>query len=147
MTNVNSTSYAPPYGWADALQPYIRNTAVYQCPWDDHEGQDESGKTGFTDLWYNRRLSGVAEKQLASSTQTITSGDGNDGTDVTDARYSLSALPPQWLSDEKSPAYRHLYGHLGGANYAFADGHVKWFKPENISSAPISGDNHTFSIR
>ncbi len=39
--------------------------------------------------------------------------------------------------------------HLEGANYAFADGHVKWYKPTKISGGNISptGDNVTFGIK
>ena len=33
--------------------------------------------------------------------------------------------------------------HLEGANYAFADGHVKWLKPEAITNAAPSGGNYT----
>src|SRR5690348_6500752 len=43
-----STNGVPPYGWADALQPYIKNTQVYQCPSDTAEGQDNPTITGYT---------------------------------------------------------------------------------------------------
>jgi prepilin-type processing-associated H-X9-DG protein len=134
-----------PYGWADALQPYIRNTQIYQCSLDKHEGQDNSGQSGFTDYWYNRRMTGISESKLLSSPQTIISGDGNDGTEVTDARYSLNSLPPLWLTTNGSPALRHPEKNPSGANYAFADGHVKALKPEQISNAPVAQYGYTFA--
>ena len=48
-----SATGVPPYGWADALQPYIKNTQVYQCPSDTLEGTDNPTKPGYTDYWYN----------------------------------------------------------------------------------------------
>jgi prepilin-type processing-associated H-X9-DG protein len=39
-------------------------------------------------------------------------------------RYHLMSIPVKWRSDAKSPLYRHLEG----ANFAFADGHVKWLR-------------------
>ena len=59
----------------------------------------------------------------------LLSGDGNDGTDATNARYSLSELPDAWHNAD-APALRHL----DGANYAFADGHVKSMKPTSTYS-------------
>jgi len=70
----------------------------------------------------------MAIKQINIPTVTIVSGDGNDGTDQTDARYSLSALPPDWLTDESKPSFRHQ----GSANYLFADGHVSSYRPRDI---------------
>ena len=142
-----------PYGWADALQPYLRNTHAYSCPAEKDEGQAfipsnkplNPAKSGYTDYWYNRRLAGISESKLLSSAQTVISGDGNDGTEVTNARYSLNSLPLQWITSKGSPALRHPEKNPSGANYAFADGHVKWFKPEQISNAPVSQKNFTFS--
>jgi prepilin-type processing-associated H-X9-DG protein len=134
-----------PYGWADALEPYIRNTQVYQCSREETEGQHSSGQSGFTDYWYNRNMEGLSESKLLSSAQTIISGDGNDGTEVTDARYALWNLPQHWRDNDSSPAKRHSEKNPSSANYAFADGHVKMLKPHEVSNAPISQKNYTFS--
>lgn len=66
-------------------------------------------------------------KNIVSSkaTNVLVLGDGNWNT----ARNSIRGLPKDW---KQMPADLWFWRHMGGANYAFADGHVKWLKPENI---------------
>lgn len=118
------------YGWADGLQPYLKSTQLFQCPVEANEGQTDPHLTGYTDYWFNARLSKRELKTIGEPARLIAAGDGNDGTDLTDARYSISALPSQWMSDANSPLYRHFEA----ANYLFADGHVKAMKPTSISN-------------
>jgi hypothetical protein len=70
-------------------------------------------------------------------------GDGNDGTEVTNARYSLRTLPAKWRTHKSSPAYRHMEG----AYYAFIDDHVEWIRPEKIASNNPGNANATFAIK
>ncbi len=147
MVNRVSASLPPyktPFGWMDALQPYQKSTQVFQCPSEKNKADGEDAtKQGFTDYWFNQRLSGVEYEKLPFPQNVIAFGDGNDGTDKTDARYSLSQLPSGWITDNLSPAYRHL----DGANYAFADGHVKWLKPQAISTQKPRDGVWTFAPR
>ncbi|MGI8711249.1 MAG: H-X9-DG-CTERM domain-containing protein [Acidimicrobiales bacterium] len=55
----------------------------------------------------------------------------------------MAALPASWLNDKNSPAYRHL----AGANYAFADGHTTWYKPDQVLNGPAPSMQPTFSIQ
>jgi prepilin-type processing-associated H-X9-DG protein len=70
-------------------------------------------------------------------------GEGNDGTDGTDARYNRNVIPQVWLDTENSPARRHL----DTANYLFADGHVKSVKPASIKSKRQNANDYSFAIR
>jgi prepilin-type processing-associated H-X9-DG protein/prepilin-type N-terminal cleavage/methylation domain-containing protein len=117
------------YGWGDALNAYTKSQFAYWCPVEGEDGQNDPRKSGYTDYWFNGNLSGVETKKLASPAQMVSFGDGNYKGDLTDARYSLFALPQTWMDDKESPAYRHN----GGANYSFADGHVKMLKPEQTN--------------
>jgi prepilin-type processing-associated H-X9-DG protein len=133
-----------PYGWADALQPYLKSAELYQCR--SEEKTDSSGdptQSGYIDYWMNSRLSDLSLAVLQSPAETILSGDGNDGNDLTNARYNINALPQRWIKDKTSPAYRHLEG----ANYMFADGHVEWHTPDKIKTTPISKGGPTFAWR
>jgi prepilin-type processing-associated H-X9-DG protein len=60
-------------------------------------------------------------------------GDGDGNSPQSTASYAINHLPASWLQSANSPAKRHL----GGAHYAFADGHVKWL-PSNLKPVPDS---------
>lgn len=136
--------YAKPFGWSDALQPYLKSTKLFQCPsLKNLDRPDDATQKNFTDYWFNSNLSSAQMKYLVSPSMTIMCGDGNNGTDQTDARYNLNALPQAWRDTERSPARRHP----DTANYLFADGHVRSHKPETITNLPTSQSNSTFSIR
>lgn len=119
-----------PVGWADALQPYLRSTSLYQCP------AEPGGPTipaaygpscgAYTDYWLNARLSARRTSTLSAPASTFLLGEGNDGRDLCNATYSKSSLPADWLSDTRSPLFRHL----SGANFLFVDGHVAWLSPQ-----------------
>jgi prepilin-type processing-associated H-X9-DG protein/prepilin-type N-terminal cleavage/methylation domain-containing protein len=158
VTNVGSTSYAPPFGWADALQPYLKNTQVMQCPNEASEGQNNSSQPSFSDYWYNAnfivkikdkkgvvRFLGANESAFGSSTQTIMAGDGGNaaGNPTGDARYNHCGDGNSLTGrGQICPAMPETYAtlpsadlHLEGCNFAFADGHVKWLKSINSSQS------------
>ncbi|MBV9867964.1 MAG: DUF1559 domain-containing protein [Abitibacteriaceae bacterium] len=114
------------YGWAGAITPYIFNYgAYYHCPAANHKLQENLLNLTFIDYWFNDNMATIQQSSLASPRTLLMLGEGNDGVEVTDPSYSLGELPSDWLSDQSKPPYRHL----GGANYAFADGHVAWLRP------------------
>lgn len=132
-------------GWAEVLRPYYRNTLIFQCPTEGSVSSGDPALTDYTDYWFNANMAGRSLGSMAQPVSTVAFGDGNDGVDVADARYSKASLPANWLSDSNSPAYRHFVG----ANYAYADGHVKWTRPHTINSnsLPLTGWAPTFAIK
>ena len=120
--------------WAGSLQPYVKSWQVFQCP------TDGTAAPTTTDYFYNARLAAVEESKVVEASVTLLFGEGS-GDQLT--LYHLSQLPAAWREDERSPATRHL----DGANYAFADGHVKWLKPEQITLAPPSRNQPTFLVK
>ena len=129
-----------PYGWADALQPYLKSTQIFQCPAEPNSPQTDPTQHQYTDYWFNARVSRLEESKLDSTALTILMGDGNDGKDATNARYHWLSIPQSWRNDAKSPLGRHLEG----ANFAFADGHVKWLQASGWKNEL---DNGAFSLR
>jgi len=164
-------------GWAMELQPYLKSYEIFQCPlekWNDdhasmtveirnffrsisgasHEETPQPYRPGFTDYWLNSNLVGVTEGEadfadksgkINYPEQIIMLGDGDGQSPQSTASYSLNQLPPIWKTSSDSPAKRHL----GGANYAFLDGHTKWLKPGQVSQLPPSKKHpvYTFSIK
>ena len=129
-----------PVGWADALTIYLKSPSLYMCP-AELTVNIKPSSLKYTDYWMNANLSSQVGQPLPSPASTLLIGEGNDGGDLTNATYSKTSLPPQWLTDTSSPAYRHL----GGANYLMADGTVHWLKPDAVTN--FGGRKDAFAIR
>lgn len=99
----------PAKGWIDLLKPYMKTDYVFKCP----EVTDPKGY-GYA---YNSKLS---QKSIAIL----------DNVAYTTAIYETSVLKRNAYGMGENLAFRHE----GGANYAFADGHVKWY--EKSSTTP-----------
>ncbi len=143
-----SVSTARPYGWADALNPYLKSRQVIQCP-------SETVSTGtisaspitinYIDYSYNLwvggyyttasaiRQAGLHLSYFTQPTLTVVLCDFSTGT----ARSYVTGGNPSYGSTGRlyAPVDTGLallpeeaIRHLGGANMAFADGHAKWYK-------------------
>ena len=136
-------SSAQPYGWADAIQPYCKSLELLQCPSEEtREVGADATQRGFTDYWMNENLKRAKLKDFTAPGRTILCGEGNDGKDLTNARYSYRALPRAWFKDETSPAHRHL----GTMNILYADGHVKSLRAGRVSTGRPRGGEATFAL-
>ena len=120
-------------GWADVIQPYVKSTQIFQCP------LMQNSVAPLTDYYYNRRSARVTLDKFESVAQTILTGEGDDDGPTW---VSFAQMPDSWKTDENSPAWRHLEG----ANYGFADGHVKWLKPSRINSTFSDKGYPTFAL-
>lgn len=181
-TNVASADVTAtnPFGWADGIQPYLKSTQLLQCPSDSGRQPDafdtvaDSTEVGFSDYYHNSRLGQgtgtgplsqpVSDAEVEQTSLTIMLGDTRAGharsrcpgdgysgmasrTDLLNISLPMPAAP---APDNRGEAQRHLEG----ANYAFADGRVKWYKAENPRLSPsiysknqkfaVSGGNPTF---
>ena len=135
------TPNLPSYGWMTALQPYFQTGDLYQCGAEHNAQPAEHRPTrpGYTDYWMNSRASALKmEFNWESRTILMGDGDGRDGSST--ARYSKSG-PPTNQYDGSEPAWPER--HLGGANYSFMDGHVKWLRRNELAAR--TDDGYTFS--
>ncbi|BCM93072.1 hypothetical protein IAD21_04960 [Abditibacteriota bacterium] len=138
----NRSASTGSYGWADGLQPYLKSICTLYCP----SGRTAPGlgpnKRAYTNYWMNARLDGA--KRSGSMAQIILIGDGVAADTRSTARYSLSVPPDQnQVCSGYDGACESAWKHLGGANFGFLDGHVKWLMPDQVSAR--TGDPATFA--
>lgn len=155
LINYTSPPTAPsgvsPYAWADALQPYLKSTQIYQCPSESTGPSSDPGSWSYNDYYMNSVLAAKSQSILTESSLTILGGDGIPGNAY---EYyngcSITGNAPDITCDGTTPYITMLSTyqkgvfsrHLDGANYVFADGHVKWFKGSIIGGGTsINGSN------
>lgn len=169
LTNNRRTSTGEG-GWAVLLQPYLKNAKGFQCPSNKNIYPTAPTAKGYTDYWMNANAAGQKEATFASATNTFLMGD----TDVSNfGRADHSVTYGGYINGDKSKTTR--YGsqitnwyialgpgasesqqdassakHLGGANYVFVDGHVKWMKndkPSNDTGAALTDSSFSFRVK
>ena len=101
--------FPPADKWNDVVYPYLKSEQIYHCP------SEPSSKYGYAMNW---RASRKSVKSVKNPAQTATLYDSR-----TLKRNAIG-------SGGKDIAFRHL----GGANFAYADGHVKFSRPEKVPS-------------
>jgi prepilin-type N-terminal cleavage/methylation domain-containing protein/prepilin-type processing-associated H-X9-DG protein len=131
-------SESNPVGWADAIQPYVKSTQLYQCPSETGTPQTAPASWGYNDYWMNSMLSAQSQAAVTSVAQTIMNGDGNSGNayyyyNGCEVTGNASDVPcdatTPYITMKDSYQTGGLFGrHLEGLNFAYADGHVKWLK-------------------
>ena len=158
INSAANTTATNPYGWADALQPYLKSTQIYQCPSDSAPPSSDptaNVATGsYTDYLYNYNIgspsgtgtSGIKQAAIVAVAQTVLIGEGlprsarstSNGCSAAGAGGTTFTACPTSLAtanfgiksrySNNSHTDSPLLRHLDGSNFAFADGHVKWFK-------------------
>lgn len=163
-------------GWAadrtatmpSPVSAYIKSRLIFQCPSESATQPTNSPSVaGFTDYWYNSNIgsdgsgacsgsfdnpSGVGGRALAAleaPAVSILVGDGpGQGADSwTNGRTTCAGGGPAQSNGRWNPAaLDYPLRHLEGANYAFADGHVKWYRVTNITKDATGNNNPTFRV-
>jgi len=142
-------------GWVNLLQPYVKSYQIFQCPSETNAPINATTgnptANGWTDYFYNRNLTDTAALEvgqplslLTKPANTIALGDwpsshaaanttGNSATSTGAAcAGNVAGRGYNFPTSEKI--------HSDGANYGFADGHVKWLRPDALGNACSMGN-------
>ncbi len=168
---------APAAGVWEGVQPYVKSLQLLQCPSEvtpPNSNPDAAPykpaplNNGFSDYFFNASLTNGAggrnDSELEQPALTILVGDGTADTSgnqlpyINGSRNGFECGGVIWKNTSPNcndaSAFFHMLAptaavrHLEGANYAFTDGHAKYYKPEkiygNATSFTVSGGNPTF---
>lgn len=147
--------------WVDTLQPYLKSDQIFICPSDSSPYQvtiaGSSGrKTSYalnqiysesaSENLFEANNAGITPANLASiedSSGTIAVGDGQGYYQVyataggTTVGMALSANPSTFGDGYLRGQF--VGRHLGGGNFLFLDGHVKFQRLEKIATTNAAG--------
>jgi len=124
--------------WMDFIYPYVKNTQIFVCPSARANGQENAPSYGYS--------TGIS---MGGSFGSLSGGYNYHGGDLTlnnipislaqvqrpseivmvmdyNSVYSLVTSPAEIRRNAVSSDPTRVTPHLGGANVAYADGHVKW---------------------
>jgi len=127
--------------WANLIYPYVKNAGVYKCP----SMYIRAYVKGCQNLDYGWNI-GTNIPNALNGTSTLKDGMGRNANEA----LTLAAVPdpagtvvighpsqsdssPYMFVYPNSPQYLSVF-HTDGNNYAFADGHAKWFHKDWLLS-------------
>lgn len=120
--------------WTADISSYVRNPQIFVCPTRDRIGGITSPHYSFNIVRLNtysaslRQAAGRHEAVVPDASQVWVNTDEDNiatGFETDDLPYSFPS-GCGWSSNWGQTL------HSGGANYSFADGHVKWLTPQQI---------------
>lgn len=140
MTYVNSgwlyyNSYASPCLdiRRGGLFPYVKNTRVYICPSDINAVKANKLHLSYS---MNSQFNWLAESSVRQSSKTVLLVDEGKGSyspyyrgivSLNDGNFGINLVNPK-NGDQPAEA------HVGGGNFAWADGHCTWVNVKNFST-------------
>jgi prepilin-type N-terminal cleavage/methylation domain-containing protein/prepilin-type processing-associated H-X9-DG protein len=153
--------------------PYTKSIQILQCPSESTKppgAASQCNDGGYSDYFYNSHvgstpttantsIAGTPGRNIAefdATAVTLIAGDGqsSDARDFSHGGIDAAAS----VSGPANPGYDNwrlssvagrteTIRHLEGANYLFADGHVKWYKQEKITVDATGAGNPTFRVK
>ncbi|HHX39488.1 MAG TPA: DUF1559 domain-containing protein [Armatimonadetes bacterium] len=137
----------PTVRFPDLLQPYLKNKDVFVCPSDPDVWVPQTGMRLSYLCNYNLHPAGDAVPPVAVSlaavtrpSETISLAENADGATTNrqpDCQYTFGCFGGGVSSGYNLWARVGRMRHSEGANYIFADGHVKWMKPNVIANEAV----------
>jgi prepilin-type N-terminal cleavage/methylation domain-containing protein/prepilin-type processing-associated H-X9-DG protein len=143
--------------WVENLQPYSKNKKIWFCPSDNTPGFKTTDPKGPNSYWLNAyifRWSGrnsqvkspypsaaLSEIPYPATTIVFCDGPSNDG----QPHHVWPGPPHEWCGTV-AWCLQGEQRHSGGINFTFADGHVHWYRVEQLKTTFDPADAKTDDI-
>lgn len=162
------------YSWMRALQPYVKSEQLFQCPSESITqtplGPTPAAVNNATDYFYNMNIGygtivlpspyfkdSLSLAAIDFPSNIVTFGESSSNYEFAYANCVSTCTRPSMEGNYYFPgAFESTLTakttavttrHLGGANYIFADDHVKFYTPEKITDAVPTGSNVTLMYK
>jgi prepilin-type N-terminal cleavage/methylation domain-containing protein/prepilin-type processing-associated H-X9-DG protein len=140
--------------WVQILQPYMKNVQIFKCPsdandgaslyWDQADPRESWNSSSYWQNAYVTRWSGhsdfsavsLPEFNFPATTVTFCEGPTNNG------QHTWPGPPSEWCGTHPV-CVKSQTRHGGGMNSVFADGHAKWYRPEQFKTTRTDTDTDT----
>jgi prepilin-type N-terminal cleavage/methylation domain-containing protein/prepilin-type processing-associated H-X9-DG protein len=121
-------------GLAELIQPYLKSTQILQCPSESNgPAASTSNSTGYSDYVANfydiNSQTGYVGMVAPAQTVLITDWESTNS----ELSFMYNVLWSGSITADTGQTDK-FHRHLGGNNFLFSDGHVKWLKPDVVRS-------------
>jgi prepilin-type N-terminal cleavage/methylation domain-containing protein/prepilin-type processing-associated H-X9-DG protein len=114
--------------WMDLIYPYVKSVQVFACPSAQYAPTDANYGYNFSISRYDAVPVSLSAITRASEIVLVMDYNTRYGTYANVANYGT------WAPDNSSSWQKAVVPHLDGTNFAFTDGHVKWFHKTNATT-------------
>ena len=137
--------------WTNSLQPYMKSVQVFTCPSQPKTGQTLLTADGWTAKDNANYIMNIAiitrgfglvpvhQSKIEKSDDVFLLWDGDAGNNGNNFQSdytspgNVDALRPGLVGPSSIPTPKSQRGlHLEGENYAYCDGHVKWYNRSSV---------------
>jgi len=133
--------------WEDVTQPYVKSYQLVICPSDSPPTSYTYGRSGLAAMGYPTTLltsytanESVIATTTGSSAPTALASFVEPATTIIVTDCTTTEISASTSDAQTTNTSRVDKRHLDGANFVFADGHVKWLKQTQASMWTIAAD-------